>query len=620
MTEAVRHRGPDGAGYWRGPGAGLGVRRLAIIDPARGQQPIGSEDGAVVVVCNGEIYGFEAQREALTARGHRFHTGSDVEVIVHLYEERGIECLSSLRGMFVLALWDAPARRLLLARDRLGIKPLYYAIDGAGLWFGSEQKALLAAERTGGEEGGATLDRRLDVEALRDLFTWGFVRDPRTLFVGIRQLPPGHYLLWERGKAIVRRWWGPEFPDARERAGRMAPARWADALHATLEASVRLHARSDVPIGVWLSAGVDSSAVASLMRGAVPPPIPAFSVGFEYPEADEIGRQATLDRFPSYGLVGHRVVCGRDTLARLPEGVWHAETPSLSGLEIARLVLAESTARQVKVVLTGEGSDELFGGYSWFRDDRWVEPFAPLPAVVRRVLGTLVGLRARRPRLYRALVMAGRPAPGRHAELIRLFREADLMALLSPELRDELGRREPPEPAPLPDRFSRWSRADQHQYMELTTRLPGLILPALDRPSMARGVEARVPFLDPEVVALAAAMPPAVKLRWRREKRVLREALRGVVPDEIRRRPKRGLTVPIQQWFREPLPPSAVARLAPDELRRAGYFDSGEVGARLALHRAGRADRGLSLLGVLSVQLWDQMFARGVGLGPGPPV
>jgi asparagine synthase (glutamine-hydrolysing) len=156
--------------------------------------------------------------------------------------------------------------------------------------------------------------------------------------------------------------------------------------------------------------------------------------------------------------------------------------------------------------------------------------------------------------------------------------------------------------------------------MELTTRLPGLILPALDRPSMARGVEARVPFLDPEVVALAAAMPPAVKLRWRREKRVLREALRGVVPDEIRRRPKRGLTVPIQQWFREPLPPSAVARLAPDELRRAGYFDSGEVGARLALHRAGRADRGLSLLGVLSVQLWDQMFARGVGLGPGPPV
>jgi asparagine synthase (glutamine-hydrolysing) len=507
-----------------------------------------------------------------------------------------------------------------LARDRLGIKPLYFAIDRTGLWFGSEQKALLAAERMDGDDGGATLDRRLDLEAVRDLFTWGFVRDPRSLFVGIRQLPPGHYLVWERGEAVVRRWWGPEFPDAREPASRMGLARCAEALRATLDASVRLHVRSDVPIGIWLSPGVDSSAVASLMRGAVPPPIPAFSVGFEYPEVDEIGRQATLDHFPAFGLTGQRVVCGRDTLARLPEGVWHAETPSVSGLEIARLVLAELTSRQVKVVLTGEGSDELFGGYSWFRHDRWVGPFAPLPAVVRRGLGTLLGLRARRPRFYRALAMAERPTPARHAELIRLFREAELAALLSPELRDELTRREPPDPAPLPDRFSRWSRGAQHQYVELTTRLPGLILPALDRPSMARGIEARVPFLDPEVVALASAMPQDVKLRWRMEKRVLREALRGVLPDAIRLRRKRGLVVPVQQWFREPLPPFAEARLSHDELRRTGYFDPAEVSARLAIHRSGRANRGLSLLGVLSVQLWDQMFARGPGLGPGPPV
>jgi asparagine synthase (glutamine-hydrolysing) len=590
------------------------------MDPAGGQQPIGSENGAVVVICNGEIYGFDAQRDALSARGHRFQTGSDVEVIVHLYEERGIDCLSLLRGMFALALWDAPARRLLLARDRLGIKPLYYAIDQAGLWFGSEQKALLAAERMGGDEGGATLDRRLDLEAVRELFTWGFVRDPRTPFCGIRQVPPGHYLVWERGEAAVRRWWSPEFPDAREPPSRMGLAGWAEALRATLDASVRLHARSDVPIGIWLSPGVDSSAVASLMRGAIPRPIAAFSVGFEYPEVDEIGHQTTLDRFPAFGLAGQRVVCGRDALARLPEGLWHAETPSVSGLEIARLALAELTARQVKVVLTGEGSDELFGGYPWFRHDRWVDPFAPLPAVVRRALGTLLGLRARRPRLYRALVMAERPTPERHGELIRLFREAELLALLSPELRDELKRREPPEPASLPDRFSRWSRAAQHHYVELTTRLPGLILPALDRPSMARGVEARVPFLDPEVFALAAAMPGNIKLRWRTEKRVLREALRGVLPEEIRRRRKRGLTVPVQQWFREPLPPFAMSRLSPDELRRTGYFDPEEVIARLALHRSGRANRGLSLLGVLSFQLWDQMFAHGPGLSPGPPV
>jgi asparagine synthase (glutamine-hydrolysing) len=619
MTEAVRHRGPDGAGFWQGPGVGLGVRRLAIIDPAGGQQPIANEDGAVVVICNGEIYGFDAQREALSARGHRFQTGSDVEVIAHLYEERGIECLSELRGMFALALWDAPARRLFLARDRLGIKPLYYAIDRNGLWFGSEQKALLAAERLDGDEAGATLDRRLNLEAVRDLFTRGFVRDPGTLFAGIGQVPPGHYLVWERGRATLRRWWDLEFPDA----GDSPPtglAGWAESLRATLDASVRLHVRSDVPVGVWLSAGVDSSGVAALMRSAVRPPIPAFSLGFDYPEVDEIGRQATLDRFPDSGLAGQRIACGRDTLTRLPEALWHAETPSASGLEIARLVLAEATASSVKVVLTGEGSDELFGGYWWFRHDRWVDPLAPLPASVRRALGTLFGLRAWRPRLYRALATAELPTPVRHAELIRLIREADFIALLSPDLREALARSEPPEAAPLPERFPRWSRTAQHQYVELTTRLPGLILPALDRPSMARGVEARVPFLDPEVVALAAAMPPAVKLRWRAEKRVLREALRGVLPDEIRRRPKRGLAVPIHQWFREPLPPFALVALSPAELRRTGYFDSGVVTATVAAHRSGRANRGLSLLGVLSLQLWDQMLARGPGLGSGPPV
>jgi asparagine synthase (glutamine-hydrolysing) len=381
---------------------------------------------------------------------------------------------------------------------------------------------------------------------------------------------------------------------------------------------VRLHVRSDVPIGIWLSAGVDSSGVASLMRGAVPPPIPAFSIGFPYPEVDEIERQATLDRFPAFGLAGQRVVCGRDALGRLPAALWHAENPSMTGLEIARLVLAEATARQVKVVLTGEGSDELLGGYPWFRHDRWVSPLAPLPAPVRRALGTLLGLRTWRPRLRQALAAAGLPAPVRHAELIRIFPEADAMALLSPDLREALTRREPLETASLPDRFSRWSRAAQHQYVELTTRLPGLILPALDRPSMARGVEARVPFLDPEVIALATQMPAGVKLRWRMEKRVLREALRGDLPDQIRRRPKRGLAVPIQQWFREPLPPFATAMLSPAELRRTGYFDPAAVSAALALHRAGRAGRGLRLLGVLSLQLWDELFARGPGLGPAP--
>jgi asparagine synthase (glutamine-hydrolysing) len=618
MVAAVRHRGPDGEGFWCAPGIGLGVRRLAIIDPAGGQQPIAGEDGTVVVVCNGEIYGFEAQREALRARGHRFRTGSDVEVVVHLYEEQGVECLAALRGMFALALWDGRARRLLLARDRLGIKPLHYMVDARGLWFGSEQKALLAAERTGDGDG-ATVDRRLDLEALRDLLTHGFVHDPRTLFTGIRQVPPGHYLVWEGGQARLRRWWELDFPDAREPGRRLSAAGWAEALRATLDASVRLHARSDVAVGVWLSAGVDSSGVASLMRAARPGPIPAFSVGFAHAEADEIGHQATLDRFPGFDLAARRVICGRDTLARLPAALWHAESPTVSGVDVARLVLAEATAREVKVVLTGEGSDELFGGYWWFRHDRWVGPLAPLPRGLRQALGRLLRLPTRHLRLHRALQAADLPAPARHAELIRLLGEAERAALLSPDLRAALARLGPAAPPALPERFPRWSRAAQHQYVELTTRLPGLILPILDRPSMARGVEARVPFLDPEMIALATAMPAAVKLRWRTEKHVLREALRGALPEEIRRRPKRGLIAPVHAWFREPLPAFAEALLAPAGLARTGYFDPAAVTAALADHRAGGALRGVRLLAVLGVQLWDELFARGPGLPAAPP-
>jgi asparagine synthase (glutamine-hydrolysing) len=619
MVEAVRHRGPDGEGFWRAPGIGLGVRRLAIIDPAGGRQPIAGEDGAVVVICNGEIYGFEAQRDALRARGHRFRTGSDVEVIVHLYEERGVECLAALRGMFALALWDGRTRRLILARDPLGIKPLHYAVDPAGLWFGSEQKALLAAERAGGGAEGAILDRRLDLEALRDLLRHGFIHDPRTLFTGIRQVPPGHYLVWERGQATLRRWWELDFPDARDPGRRLSAAGWAEALRATLETSVRLHARSDVPVGIWLSAGVDSSGVASLTRAAVRPPIPVFSVGFAHAEVDEIGRQATLDRFPGYDLAAHRVICGRDALARLPAALWHAESPAVSGVEIPRLILAEATARHVKVVLTGEGSDELFGGYAWFRQDRWVGPLAPLPGGLRQALGRLLRLPARHARLHHALAMAGLPAPARHAELIRLLGDAAAAALLSPDLREALARLPPSGPPALPERFPRWSRAAQHQYVEMTTRLPGLILPTLDRPSMARGVEARVPFLDLEVIALATAMPAAVKLRGRTEKHVLREALRGALPEEIRRRPKRGLIGPVHQWFREPLPPFAETLLSPAGLARTGYFDPAAVATALAEHRAGRAPRGVRLLAVLGVQLWDELFARGPGLPASPP-
>jgi asparagine synthase (glutamine-hydrolysing) len=271
MTGSLRHRGPDSDGFYTAPGIGLGVRRLAINDLQTGDQPIANEDGTVTVVCNGEIYNFHELRQELLAAGHRFRTRSDVEVIVHLYEEDGPACLNRLRGMFGFALWDERRRQLMLARDRLGIKPLHYALGQDACYFGSELKAILLA---------GVVERQLDVQALRDLFIFGFVIGPRTFFGGIRRLLPGHYLLYRAGRATIHQYWDLAFPE-RGDASPWRAEEWADALLAKLQETVRVHLRSDIPVGAWLSPGIDSSSVVSLMRGQVPPPIQTFTLAFE---------------------------------------------------------------------------------------------------------------------------------------------------------------------------------------------------------------------------------------------------------------------------------------------------------------------------------------------------
>src|SRR5262245_2160812 len=310
MVDSLRHRGPDGAGLHRATGIGLGVRRLAIIDPQTGGQPIASEDGAISVVCNGEIYNFAELGAGLRARGHRFRSRSDVEVIVHLYEEHGVRCVDHLRGMFAFALWDAPRRRLMLARDRLGIKPLYYAVAGGTLYFGSEQKAIL---------GAGALERELDLEAVRDIVTLGFVLAPRTLLAGIRQLLPGHYLTYADGHLALHGYWDLEFPRAERDEGPGRAEAWAEELREKLAESVRVHLASDVPVGAWLSGGLDSSAVVALMSRAKGKPIDTFSLAYEGHPNDEVTRQETLDRFPGFALDRHIVRCGPEDLDRLPD-------------------------------------------------------------------------------------------------------------------------------------------------------------------------------------------------------------------------------------------------------------------------------------------------------------
>jgi asparagine synthase (glutamine-hydrolysing) len=595
MTDTLWHRGPDGDGYHFSAGVGLGMRRLSIVDLATGDQPIASEDGSVVLVCNGEIYNHVELRLELERAGHRFRTRSDVEVILHLYEDRGLSCVDALRGMFAFALWDDARRRLVLARDRLGIKPLHYAITPEGLYFGSEAKAILAS---------GAVAASLDLGAMHELFTFGFPLAPRTMIEAVRRLAPAHLLVYDGGAATTTRYWDPG-PSA-ERAGAARTAdEWAESLLACLDESVRLHMRSDVPVGAWLSPGLDSSGIVALMCRHAAEPIRTFSLGFEDPDADELRANRTLDQFDGYRLLAERGLSANADLERLPEAMWHNEDPSTTGLEVPRLVLSDLAGRRVKVVLTGEGADELFGGYFWYGLDRTLAPLGRLPQRVRS-RAVVPWVRSRWPWASRVLLAPG--ALGRERLAAMIGPPAGGLGLLHPDLRAAVlvAGAEIDEVQDV----SRHHRTNGLRRLDLATRLPDLVVHNLDRQSMAASLEARVPFLDHHVVELAMRIPPSLLLRGREPKHLLRRSLARVLPPALVRRRKRGMTAPRHGWLRNRLPEFATDALSPERLRAAGYFDAGAVSALLADHRAARVSAGDLLLGVLGVQLWDSMFMQ----------
>jgi asparagine synthase (glutamine-hydrolysing) len=602
MTEAVRYRGPDGEGFHRDAGVALGVRRLAINDLETGDQPISNEDGTITLVCNGEIYNFVELRQELRARGHRFRSASDVEVIVHLYEDHGVECLQRLRGMFGFALWDSRRRRLMLARDRLGIKPLHYALLPDGCYFGSELKSILAADR---------IDRQLDPAALRDLFTLGFPTAPKTLFTSIRRLLPGQYLLYQDGRASLHRYWDLTFPDRSEAAPTNSVASWAETLLDKLRESVRIHLRSDVPLGSWLSPGLDSSAVVSLMRHLGHSPVETYTLGFEDCSADELREHPTLDRYPGYALPNVQAVSTAADFALLPRAIWHSED-AYGGPTLARMLVARPTLGRLKVVLTGEGSDELLGGYTWFRLDQRLRLVTNLPLGLRRFLASLGPLRRRWPQAPRVLLAPRQVGLERYHRFIGSSDPELHQQVASPELQHTLATADDTDGDwCYPADFARWHPFHQLQYLELKVRLHDMVVHTLDRGSMAYSIEARVPFLDHELVELCARIPATLKVRREREKYILREALRGFLPEEIRTRRKRGLHVPSGAWLRGPLPEFARELLSSEALASRGYFRPEPVLQLLEQHRTRRENHTRLLMAVLSLQVWDDLFLRG---------
>lgn len=602
MTDLVRHRGPDGEGFHLSPGVGLGFRRLSIIDLKRGDQPISNEDETVTLVCNGEIYNYLELRERLLAAGHRFRTDSDAEAIVHLYEDYGYRCVEFLRGMFAFALWDSRHRRLLLARDRFGIKPLSYAVTGDALFFGSEIKSILA---------GGAMERTVHAHAMQELFAVGFISAPHTLLRGVLRLPPAHFLLYQAGTFTVQRYWDLDFPAQGQAVPQRREEEWAEAVQAKLDESVRFHLRSDVPVGAYLSSGLDSSGVAAVMSRQVGRPIQTFSVSFDDPRFDEIGSTRILSDLHPDRFRKSVTACGIKDFDLWPKAIWHREDPSLSGGIIPHLLLAQRASQEVKVVLAGEGADEVFGGYAWYRVEKLLQPFLHLPSGLRRLVSRIPALRRLWPRSCRALGAPAAMSRSRYLQVIDNATDAVDPRLFSEALRAQWHQEGESSWSPdLPSQFEQWARFSRLQYFDLNLRLSDYITRSLDAASMAHGLEVRVPFLDHEFVELCSQIPPHLKLRQLTEKYILRRALNGLLPKEIAYRKKRGLAAPDWPWDRS-MPSFVQDALSERELRTRGHFEPRAVRGLLARQQAGAGDHGRELIGVLGVQLWDEWFLRG---------
>jgi asparagine synthase (glutamine-hydrolysing) len=600
MTDLQTHRGPDGEGFFVDKGIGLGMRRLSIVDLETGYQPIPSEDGSIQVVCNGEIYNAPQLLEELRGRRHTLRGHSDVEAVVHLYEEMGIDCLQHLRGMFGLAIWDGAERKLILARDRFGIKPLYYGIGEDGdLYFGSEAKSILEAR---------TVDPTLDPVGLAGLLDLGGPLFDRTLFQGIRQVEPGYWLTFQSGQLTTGKYWDLDFNPKDPAELPKGEGEWSEAFDHKFREAVNLHLLGDVPMAAWLSPGVDSSSVACVAAEVLGQRLKTFSLGFDDPDLDELRTQKTLDLFPGYDFTGDKVLFTENVFERLGENIWHHEQPVR--FQYNYQVLAGAMNGRFKVALTGQGSDEMLGGYPWYRRDRMWQRLYWMPTVLRRLMAKF--LPARIPEtVRRALTMPTGMSRKRFSGL-----QWTTWPVLRTLFTDDLGSQvraadEAMEPAHLPVDFHRWDRFQQLVYIEAKTRMVSYINRGLDASSMARSVEPRLPFLDHELAELCMQIPPDIR-HLRMEKHVLRKAMEPYLPDEIAWRRKRGMGGPDPGWAPElgPIPEFARELLEEDVIRSKGYFRPEAIRNHL------KSQQGLDgpLAAVVGFHLWDEQFVQGKGL------
>ncbi len=601
MGRVTAHRGPDDEGMHADGPCAIGMRRLSIIDLSGGHQPISSQDGRVWLVCNGEIYNFRELRRELEACGHRFKSHSDSEVVLYAYVEYGDSFVERLNGMFGFALWDGVRQRLVVGRDRLGIKPIYIANNGKRLAFASEAKALL--ELPG-------LDRELDPEAVASYLQLGYVPAPQSMFRGIRKLPPATLLVVESGHVEERRYW--RVPNDVDRG--LSEDRWIELVRARMEQSVRMQMVSDVPLGAFLSGGVDSSAVVAFMARASADPIKTYAIGFGGSRADEFYNELPYARRVAelFGTQHREIVVKPDVVSLLPRLLWHMDEPVSDTAFITTYLVSEFARHDVTVILSGVGGDELFGGYRRYLGNHYQAQFERLPRWVRAgamALGEKLPSDRHSPMLNMLrlakgfLASTGQSFEARYGSYVQVF---------SPEATGQLLRVKGYERFDAIESAFRSAHGDdplnRMLVVDAETQLPDDLLMLTDKMSMAVSLECRVPLLDHELVELAARMPEQVKVRKGRLKHAMKKALADVLPPDILERKKRGFGTPMGAWLKTDLKPLLARMLDASTIARRALFDYAQVRNLVAEHEANRIDGTDQLLALMNLEIWSRIY------------
>ncbi len=605
MAARIVHRGPDDDDLYHDNQVALGLRRLSIIDLAGGRQPLFNEDRSLVLVCNGEIYNFRELRDELRGRGHSFRTGSDAEVLLHLYEEFGDEFISRAEGMFGFALWDTRRERLILGRDRLGIKPVYFSQTAGTLIFSSEVKALLAHPAQ---------TASLDPSALEGFLSLGYLNNGHSLFSDIELLGAGEMLICENGRIERQRYWQLELnPDHGN-----SDAQWVEEIRSTLASSIQAQMVSDVPVAAFLSGGIDSSLIVAYMSQFIDSPLKTYSIGYQGSSGAALYNELPYARQIAelHGTEHHEIVVQPDVVGLLPSLVWHMDAPISDSALITSNLVSEFASRDVKVILSGVGGDELFGGYDRYLMSYYVGLLERLPDWLRKNLLTPVARQLpvdRHSKILNILryfrtvtLLADAPGSERYHQLMQIFSPNQLASLL------KQGPSGEPDALQLVlGKNADLSQLDSMFMADIQTQMTDDLLLLTDKMSMAHSLECRVPLLDERLVELATRMPDQQRVKGRNTRFAIRKALRGVLPDEILDRKKRGFGAPVGSWLKQELEPLIAYLLSPQQIDKRGLFRPESVAQVISDHRENKADHSDHLFALITLEIWQRLFIDG---------